>query len=81
MENQGNLPVFEDGGYIGTDAYTVTDAQARWAVTPSTDLIFGVNNLFDKEPPVFDNSPDGNTDPNAFDVLGRAYYMGFKLKF
>lgn len=65
----------------GTPAYFVTDVQARRNVSPRTELVFGVNNVMDKEPPVFDNSPDGNTDPNAFDVLGRAYYAGFKLKF
>lgn len=81
LDNQGNIPDFQDGGYIGTDAYWLTDAQARWAVNKSTDLVFGINNIMDKEPPVFDNSPDGNTDPNSFDVLGRSYYMGFKLKF
>ena len=81
MDNQGNIPDFQDGGYIGTPAYFVTDVQARWNVSPRTELVFGVNNVMDKEPPVFDNSPDGNTDPNSFDALGRAYYAGFKLKF
>lgn len=81
MDNQGNIPDFQDGGYNTTGDYWVTDMQARWAVNKSTDLIFGVNNVADKEPPVFDNSPDGNTDPNSFDVLGRQYYVGFKKKF
>ena len=81
MDNQGNIPDLQDGGYNTVPNYAITDVQARWSVSPRTELVFGVNNVMDKEPPVFDNSPDGNTDPNAFDVLGRAYYAGFKLKF
>jgi len=81
MDNQGNIPDFADGGYNTTPAYWLTDVQARWAVNKGTDLVFGINNVADKEPYVFDNAPDGNTDPNTFDALGRSYYVGFKLKF
>ncbi len=81
LDNQGNIPAFEDGGYNTVPTYFITDVQARWNVSPRTELVFGINNVMDKEPPVFDNSPDGNTDPNSFDPLGRAYYAGFKLKF
>ena len=37
--------------------------------------------LGDEEPPVFDNANDGNTDPNSYDVIGRYFYVGGKLKF
>ncbi|WKL56535.1 TonB-dependent receptor [Asticcacaulis sp. ZE23SCel15] len=80
MENQGNLAIFEDGGYSTVPNYWVHDVQARWGVNSNVDLTAGIKNLTDEDPPVFDNSPDGNTDPNAFDVIGRYYYVGMKFK-
>ncbi|RYF93253.1 MAG: hypothetical protein EON95_09580 [Caulobacteraceae bacterium] len=81
MDNQGNIPAFEDGGYVGTDAVMYHDINARWAVTDSVSLFGGVKNLTDEDPQVFDNAPDGNTDPNSFDILGRYYYVGATLRF
>lgn len=81
MDNQGNIPDFQDGGYNTVPEYLSHDIQARWALRDKIELFGGIKNVFDKEPPVFDNSPDGNTDPNAFDALGRAYYVGFKVNF
>ncbi|MDO9337730.1 MAG: TonB-dependent receptor [Caulobacter sp.] len=83
MENQGNLPAFggPSNGYIGTDAVMYHDVNARWSVTDSVSLFGGIKNLSDEDPQVFDNAPDGNTDPNTFDILGRYYYVGATLRF
>jgi iron complex outermembrane recepter protein len=45
------------------------------------ELFAGVRNLLDEEPPVFDNANDGNTDPNAYDVVGRYFFVGARLKY
>ncbi|QJE73290.1 TonB-dependent receptor [Aerophototrophica crusticola] len=81
MDNQGNIPDFEDGGYSGVKTFWYHDVSFRWAVVEQVDLFGGIKNLADKKPPVFDNSPDGNTDPNAYDVLGRQFYVGATIKF
>lgn len=81
MDNQGNIPDFEDGGYIGTDAFWYHDVNARWNVNDTVEVFGGIKNLADEDPPVFDNAQDGNTDPNSYDVLGRYFYAGAKLKF
>lgn len=81
MDNQGNIPAFEDGGYVGTDAVMYHDINARWSVNDTVQLFGGIKNLTDEEPQVFDNAPDGNTDPNSFDILGRYYYIGATLRF
>jgi outer membrane receptor protein involved in Fe transport len=81
MENQGNIPAFDDGGYSNVDAYWYHDVNARWGVNDNVELFGGIKNIGDKEPPVFDNAPDGNTDPNTYDVIGRYFYGGVTLRF
>jgi len=43
----------------------------------------GIDNVFDKQPPVLflNNAPNGNTDVNAFDTVGRLYWARLSLKF
>jgi iron complex outermembrane recepter protein len=81
MDNQGNIPDFQDGGYIGTDAIWYHDVSARWSVNDNVELFGGIKNLTDEDPQVFDNAPDGNTDPNSFDILGRYFFGGVTLRF
>ena len=81
VENQGNIPAFFDGGYSNVDAYWYHDINARWGVNDTLEVFGGIKNLGDEEPPVFDNAQDGNTDPNSYDVLGRYFYVGAKLRF
>ncbi|PZN98873.1 MAG: hypothetical protein DCF29_19810 [Alphaproteobacteria bacterium] len=81
MENQGNIPAFDDGGYTGTDAYWYHDVSASYNFNDSVEIFGGVRNLADEEPPVFDNANDGNTDPNTFDVVGRYFFVGARLKY
>lgn len=81
MDNQGNIPAFADGGYVGVDSYWYHDVNAQWAVNDTVEIFGGIRNLGDEQPPVFDNANDGNTDPNSYDVLGRYFYVGGKLKF
>lgn len=81
MDNQGNIPDFQDGGYIGTDSYFYHDISATFSPTENVELFGGIRNLADEEPPVFDNAPDGNTDPNTFDVVGRYFFVGARLTY
>jgi iron complex outermembrane receptor protein len=81
MDNQGNIPDFADGGYTGTDSYFYHDISATYSATDNIELFGGIRNLTDKDPPVFDNANDGNTDPNTFDVVGRYFFMGARLKY
>ncbi|QNK02838.1 TonB-dependent receptor domain-containing protein [Dyella telluris] len=49
----------------------------------NTRLDFGVNNLFDKQPPMLyaNNSLNANTDPSDFDLMGRYYWARVTVKF
>lgn len=49
----------------------------------NTRLDFGVNNLFDKQPPMLyaNNTLNANTDPSDFDLMGRYYWARVTVKF
>jgi outer membrane receptor protein involved in Fe transport len=82
MDNQGNIPAFQDpSGYIGPGSRFYHDLSASWQATEQVNLSFGIRNLTDKEPPVFDNAIDQNGDPSTYDTLGRAYFGSVHVKF
>ena len=61
------------------------DLNATWHVTRSVELRGGIDNLFDRQPPVIVNpSLQGGGQANTFatyDVLGRQLYIAFTAKF
>ncbi len=61
------------------------DLAATWAVTKKITLRGGVNNLFDKDPPlsglVGAGSGNGNTYPQVYDALGRRIFLNATMKF
>lgn len=64
-------------GDIGDHAPSVTyhNAQVKYAFNKSFDLAFGVDNLFDKEPPFIQSWTDANTDTMTYDLLGRRWNL------
>ena len=42
----------------------------------------GINNLFDKEPPIIGfNAEQANTYPGTYDVIGRDFFVSASLRF
>ena len=71
-------------------AYNYFDLAATWRVKDGVNLRAGVNNIFDKDPPVVDQSNlglasppfgNGNTFPGVYDSLGRTIFVGFTADF
>jgi iron complex outermembrane recepter protein len=82
MLNQGLIPAFGDPGpYANPGARVYQDLSANWHATERVDVALGVRNLTNRKPPQFDNGVDQNTDPSTYDVLGRAYFGSFRVKF
>jgi len=79
----GMHPSFPD--YPRVDAHTYHDVRVNWEVLDNVNLYAGMNNLFDKEPPLFASSASGtqalDTIPGYYDVFGRQAYIGFRAKF
>jgi outer membrane receptor protein involved in Fe transport len=69
------------------DATNYVDASVDWNATKNLSLKLSVANLFDKKPPEVGNSigttsqNSGNTFPSFYDVVGRAFTIGARLKF
>lgn len=70
-------------------AYDYFDLAVAWDITKGLQLRAGVNNLFDKSPPVVDSanysiSPtpfgNANTYPGVYDVLGRTMYASLTAR-
>ena len=67
--------------------YDYFDLSLRQAVDEHLDLTLTVDNLFDRKPPLVGSGVggtafnSGNTFPTVYDVIGRAYTMGVRLKF
>lgn len=82
MENQGNIPEFDQGsGFVGVGSTVYHDLSAQWQMTDAVELSIGVRNLADKAPQYFDFPIDMNTDPSTYDVLGRFFYGSLRAKF
>jgi outer membrane receptor protein involved in Fe transport len=97
--HSGPLTVRGQGRMIGgldvfptlKDKTIVKSAPAVWYfdLTANVDLsknftfFAGVNNLFDKMPPILGTTfvGDANVDVSLYDTLGRRYFAGLRVKF
>jgi outer membrane receptor protein involved in Fe transport len=50
-------------------------------VAQKLNLRLGVNNIFDKDPPLSELGANGNTYPQTYDALGRYMFAGFTVDF
>jgi iron complex outermembrane recepter protein len=63
------------------------DLAGSWAINKTFTLWAGVNNVFDKDPPITDSSiagpaaGNGNTYPQVYDALGRRIFISVTAKF
>ncbi|MDE3071934.1 MAG: TonB-dependent receptor [Pseudomonadota bacterium] len=65
-------------------ATVYNDMQVGYNFEPiNTRVDFGVNNVFDKQPPFLyaNNTLNANTDPSDFDLQGRYYWARVTVKF
>ena len=80
-------PVTASSGLYDIPSYTYHDIQAKWTVGEARKFEFyvGVNNLFDKQPPLITSGnsqwPGSNTVADTYDVVGRMLYAGVTAKF
>jgi outer membrane receptor protein involved in Fe transport len=65
------------------EAYNMYDVGGKWSMTDDLEFSFGVDNLFDKQPPVFAGGTAAgqfNTDGSTYEQLGRQYRLGLRWK-
>ncbi len=66
--------------FADTPAYDVFDLYFSTQVTQMVTLRGGVDNLFDRDPPIVRGVPCF-TDPQNYDVIGRRYYLSASVEF
>lgn len=75
-----------DTGVNGANfgAHDWLDLAGTWQATEIVMLRAGVNNVFDKEPPlsadVGTGTGNGNTFPGTYDALGRYWFIGVSVR-
>ncbi len=78
-------PVDDDTGGYSVDhikAYHYFDLSTAFQVKPGFSWSVGVNNIFDKQPPILgDNQQQANTYPSTYDPYGRAFFVSTNVKF
>ena len=92
--NNGANPLLVTGNLDNADnkipSYSWFDLAATWAVKDGLTLRAGINNLFDKDPPIVDTNGfgvsappfgNGNTYPGTYDSLGRTLFVGITADF
>ena len=63
-------------------AYSLFDLSFGYEVNETFSLTAGVNNLFDKKPPIIGyNNQQSNTYPSTYDVFGRQYFFSATARF
>jgi outer membrane receptor protein involved in Fe transport len=91
FDNNSSNPALqhaEEGGYDSVNArianYSYFDLAAVWPAWRSVQLRAGMNNMFDKDPPIIPGEVAGtgaaNTYP-TYDLLGREVFVAFTAQF
>jgi outer membrane receptor protein involved in Fe transport len=73
-----------NGAELKYGATVYNDVSLGYNIEPlNTRVEFGVNNLFDKQPPVLyaNNTLNADTDPSDFDLIGRYFWGRVTVKF
>jgi len=80
-----NAPFDAVNGTLGTQNYI--DLALQWMVTKNFTVRAGVNNVFDRDPPIISSAiagppfGNGNTYPQVYDTLGRNIFVNVSAKF
>ena len=76
-----------DSGDNKIEPYLYNDVQVRYnfGAAQNYDVFFGVDNLFNKKPPLIGQNGVSNvtgteTAADSYDPIGRFFYFGFEAK-
>jgi iron complex outermembrane receptor protein len=73
--------VTECGGYcIRMPGMQYNNVSAEWNLSDHVQFYGGVNNVWDEEPPIFENG-NSNTDTARYDIVGRTYFLGATIRY
>lgn len=65
----------------GVDATWYLDLAGTYNLNDNLSFRLGVSNVTNQEPRLYTPNVQANTDPSTYDVLGRRYFAGVKMRF
>ncbi len=88
LENTSSNPVLAAASQPADREFSkrdYLDVSGLWEFRKNMTFQFGINNLFDRDPPVGGDTAavfgNGNTYPQVYDALGRRVFMNLSMKF
>jgi outer membrane receptor protein involved in Fe transport len=84
---RGTIPGFGEVDFNRIPTYDYFDLTGRFAINEHLTVTLGVQNLFDKQPPLVGNTAgtttfnSGNTYPSTYDALGRRFVASARVRF
>lgn len=74
-----------EDGFPKIGSATYHNVRLGYNFAKGSEVFFGVTNLFDRQPPFFASGTSGtqalDTVPGYYDVFGRSYFAGVRMKF
>ncbi len=71
----------EWGDIDKVEAYNYFYLSGAWQVNDTIEIFGGIDNLFEKDPPIYASGFQYQTDPSTYDVIGRYFYIGARARF
>ncbi|HET9329112.1 MAG TPA: TonB-dependent receptor, partial [Steroidobacteraceae bacterium] len=88
LDSNTSDPSLSNGHFDGFDArmagQSYLDLFGSWTVTDGLELRAGINNAFDRDPPIISSNVAASGAANSFptyDQLGRQLFVAFTLKY
>lgn len=81
MKNRASVQFPGETSFVGVPKVWYWDFAGAWDITDNVTLRVGVNNAFDKQPPVYQPNVQSGTEPSLYDVIGRRVFTQLNLRF
>jgi outer membrane receptor protein involved in Fe transport len=81
MDNRASMQFPGESSFTGVPAMTYVDLTVGWQFMKNSELRLGVNNAFDKQPPLYAPNVQSGTDPSMYDVVGRRAFGQVNFRF
>jgi iron complex outermembrane recepter protein len=85
MASTGANTTTTDDGFPKIGSHSYHNVRLGYTVKKDFEVFGGITNLFDKQPPFFASGTSGtqalDTIPGYYDVFGRSYFVGARMKF
>jgi iron complex outermembrane recepter protein len=81
MDNRASVIFPGESSFTGVPSVTYWDLGVNWRFMEKSVIRLGVNNIFEKEPPLYAPNQQSGTDPSLYDVVGRRFFGQVKMQF